>query len=281
MFIGLKIKGRNAMQAAVFVEPGKMEVHEVAKPTLQKPTDAILKVIRACVCGSDLWWYRGIAKRERGTLVGHEAIGVVTEVGAAVTDVQSGDFVIAPFTHGCGHCASCLAGFDGNCLNQEAGSNGGYQGEYLRFTNANWALVKLPGHPEDYTDEQLNDFLALADVMATGYHAATSAEVQKGATVAVIGDGAVGLCAVIGAKLRGAQRIIALSNNADRAKLAQEFGATEIVAARGDQAVERVKELTAGTGVDAVLECAGATATIEQAGQIARPGRGSANGARR
>lgn len=191
------------MKAAVFMESGKMEVHEVEKPIIQKPTDAILKIVRACVCWSDLWWYRGITNREKGSLVGHEAIAIVEEVGDNVKDIKPGDFVIAPFTHGCGHCVACLAGFDGNCVNQEAGSNGGYQGEYLRFTNANWALVKIPGHPSDYTDEQLNDLLTLADVMATGYHAAASAEAKEDDTVAVIGDGAVGLCGVIGAKLRG------------------------------------------------------------------------------
>lgn len=253
------------MKAAVFMEPGKMEVHEVEKPTIQKPTDAILKIVRACVCGSDLWWYRGIADREHGSLVGHEAIGIVEEVGYDVKDVKPGDFVIAPFTHGCGHCAACLAGFDGNCMNQEAGGNGGYQGEYLRFTNANWALVKIPGQPSDYNDDQLNDLLTLADVMATGYHAAASAEVKPGDTVAVIGDGAVGLCGVIAAKLRGADRIISLSHHEDRAKLAREFGATDIVAELGDDAVKKVMELTDGNGVDAV-------SAIEQAGKLARPG---------
>lgn len=260
------------MKAAVFVEPGKMEVREFDKPTIQKPTDAILKIVRACVCGSDLWWYRGISKREHGSLVGHEAIAVVDQVGSAVKDVKPGDFVIAPFTHGCGHCAACKAGFDGDCMNQEAGGNGGYQGEYLRFTNANWALVKIPGKPDDYNDTQLNDLLTLADVMATGYHAAASAEVKKGDTVAVIGDGAVGLCAVIGAKLRGAKRIISLSHHEDRAKLAQEFGATDIVSERGDDAVKKVLKLTDGNGADAVCECVGAVSAIEQAGKIARPG---------
>lgn len=260
------------MKAAVFVEPGKIEVHEVDKPAIQKPTDAILKIVRACVCGSDLWWYRGISERKHGSLVGHEAIATVEEVGSAVKDVKPGDFVIAPFTHGCGHCAACKAGFDGDCMNQEAGGNGGYQGEYLRFTNANWALVKIPGQPSDYSDAQLNDLLTLADVMATGYHVAASAEVKKGDTVAVIGDGAVGLCGVIGAKLRGAKRIISLSHHEDRAKLAKEFGATDIVAERGDDAVKKVMELTDGAGADAVLECVGAVSAIEQAGQIARPG---------
>ena len=118
------------MKAATFVEPGKMEIREYAKPEIQKSTDAIIKIVRACVCGSDLWWYRGISKREPGSTVGHEAIGIIEAVGSEVKDVKVGDFVIAPFTHGCGHCAACLAGFDGDCLNQEAGGNGGYQGEY-------------------------------------------------------------------------------------------------------------------------------------------------------
>lgn len=260
------------MKAAVFMEPGKMEVHDVAKPTIEKPTDAIIKIVRACVCGSDLWWYRGIADREHGSLVGHEAIGIVDSVGSDVKNVKPGDFVIAPFTHGCGECAACKAGFDGNCMNQEGGGNKGYQAEYLRFVNANWALVKIPGQPADYSDDQLNDLLTLADVMATGYHAAASAEVKEGDTVAVIGDGAVGLCGVIGAKLRGAKRIISLSHHEDRAKLAKEFGATDIVSERGDDAVKKVMELTDGNGADAILECVGAVSAIEQAGQIARPG---------
>lgn len=260
------------MKAAVFMEPGKMEVHDVEKPKIEKPTDAIIKIVRACVCGSDLWWYRGISKREHGSTTGHEAIGIVEEVGSDVTNVKPGDFVVAPFTHGCGHCAACKAGFDGDCMNQEVGGNKGYQAEYLRFTNANWALVKIPGQPSDYSDEQLNDFVTLADVMATGYHAAASAEVKKGDVVAVIGDGAVGLCGVIGAKLRGAKQIISLSHHEDRAKLAKEFGATDIVSERGDDAVKKVMELTDGAGADAVLECVGAVSAIEQAGQIARPG---------
>lgn len=168
-----------------------MKVGEVPKPIIKKPTDAIIKVLRACVCGSDLWWYRGISKREGGTTVGHEAIGVVEEVGDAVTAVQPGDFVVAPFTHGCGRCAACLAVFDGNCLVPNEGANGGYQGEYLCFEKANWALVKIPGQPSDYTDQQLNNLLTLSDVIATGFHAAKSAEVKKGATTVVIGDDAV------------------------------------------------------------------------------------------
>lgn len=259
------------MRAATFIEPGKMEVRDYPMPTIQKPTDAIIKIIRACVCGSDLWWYRGISKREAGSTVGHEAIGIVESVGSEVTDVKVGDFVIAPFTHGCGHCAACLAGFDGDCLNKEAGGNGGYQGEYLRFINANWALVKIPGQPEDYSDEMLNNFLALADVMATGFHAAKSAEVKKDDTVVVMGDGAVGLSGVLSAKLLGAKRIIAMSRHEDRQKLAKEFGATDIIAERGDEAVEKVMELTK-TGADAVLECVGTEQSVDTAVKVGRPG---------
>ena len=260
------------MKAAIFVQPGEMAVQEVAKPTIQKPTDAILKIVRAYVCGSDLWWFRGIGNREHGSLTGHEAIGIVEEAGADVTAVQPGDFVIAPFTHGCGHCAACLAGFEGNCFNQEVGGNAGYQAEYLRYTDADWSLVKVPGQPSDYSDDQLNSLLTLADVMTTGYHAGFSAEIKPGDTVAILGDGAVGLCAVIDAKLQGAGRIITLSHHADRAALATEFGATDIVSEKGDDAVKKVLELTNGVGADAVLECVGATSSINEAGQIARPG---------
>lgn len=262
------------MKAAVFMGPGKMEVHEVTKPSIQKSSDAIIKIVRACVCGSDLWWFRGISQRETGTNTGHEAIGIVEEVGSDVTHIQPGDFVVVPFSHGCGHCAACLAGFDGSCLNAEypTNSDGAYQGEYLRATNADWALVKIPGQPSDYTDEQLNDLLTLSDVMATGYHAAASAEVKPGDTVVVFGDGAVGLCGVIAAKLRGAKRIISMSRHEDRQKLAKEFGATDFIAERGDEAVQKVMELTDGNGADAILECVGTAQSNETAVQVGRPG---------
>ena len=260
------------MKAAVFVEPGKVEVREVPKPVIEKPTDAVIRVLRACVCGSDLWWFRGISKRQSGSTTGHEAIGIVDEVGSDVKDIEKGDFVIVPFTHGDGTCPICQAGFDGDCPNAPMGGTG-YQAEYVRYENANWGLVKVPGKPEKYTDEQLNDLLTLADVMATGYHAAWSSEIKKDDVVAVIGDGAVGLCGVIGAKLLGAKKIILLSHHEDRAKLGKEFGATDIVSSRGDQAVQDVLVLTnGGLGADAVLECVGATSAIEEAGKIARAG---------
>ncbi|BDR59800.1 zinc-dependent alcohol dehydrogenase family protein [Lactobacillus xylocopicola] len=260
------------MKTATFSEPGKMTLQEYPHPQIEADTDAIIKVIRTCVCGSDLWWYRGISQRPHNSPVGHEAIGIVEAVGTKVTAVQPGDFVIAPFTHGCGYCSACRAGFDGSCLNQTGGTNGGYQGEYLRFQNAAWALIKIPGQPNDYTDDQLNDLLTLSDVMATGYHAAASAEVKTGDTVVVFGDGAVGLCGVIAAKLLGAKRIIAMSRHEDRQQLSREFGATDIVPERGQDAVERVLALTDGNGADAVLECVGTEQSVATAVQVGRPG---------
>ncbi|MGY1576896.1 alcohol dehydrogenase catalytic domain-containing protein [Pediococcus pentosaceus] len=261
------------MKAAVFIEPGKVEVKEVPKPKIDGDNQAIIRIVRASVCGSDLWWYRGISERQTDTFIGHEAIGVVEETSADVDNIQVGDFVVVPFTHGCGHCVACLNGFEGDCLNQKPGNNGGYQAEYMKYEPANSGLVKIPGKPEDYTDAQLASFQTLSDVMATGYHAAQNAEVKPGSTVAVIGDGAVGLCGVIGAKLLGASKIILLSHHEDRAELGKAFGATDIVDTRGDEAIQDVLKLTKeNAGADAILECVGATSAIEQAGQIARPG---------
>ncbi|MBF7124840.1 alcohol dehydrogenase catalytic domain-containing protein [Pediococcus pentosaceus] len=261
------------MKAAVFIEPGKVEIKEVPKPQIDGDNQAIIRIVRASVCGSDLWWYRGISERQTDTFIGHEAIGVVEETSADVDNIQVGDFVVVPFTHGCGHCVACLNGFEGDCLNQKPGNNGGYQAEYMKYEPANSGLVKIPGKPEDYTDAQLASFQTLSDVMATGYHAAQNAEVKPGSTVAVIGDGAVGLCGVIGAKLLGASKIILLSHHEDRAELGKAFGATDIVDTRGDKAIQDVLKLTKeNAGADAILECVGATSAIEQAGQIARPG---------
>lgn len=260
------------MKAATFMEPGKMVITERDKPVIEAGSDAIIKIVRACVCGSDLWWYRGISDRPSGSYAGHEAIGIVEEVGSDVTNVAVGDFVVVPFTHGCGHCAACKVGFDGNCTNHVPGKNIGYQAEYLRYTNADWALVKIPGQPSDYSEEKLNSLLTLSDVMATGYHAAKTAEVKDGDTVVVMGDGAVGLCGVIAAKLLGAKRIIAMSRHKDRQELALEFGATDIIAERGDQAVEKLMELTNGDGADAILECVGTEQSVETAVQLGRPG---------
>lgn len=261
------------MKSTIFVKPGKVEIKDIDMPTIQKDDDVIIKIVRTCVCGSDLWAYRGLDDvPENSENSGHEAIGIVTEVGSAITTVQTGDFVIAPFTHGCGHCAACLAGFDGDCQNHTDNFSNGVQAEYIRFQHGEWALVKIPGNPDDYSEEMLKSLLTLADVMATGYHAARVANVQKGDSVAVIGDGAVGLCGVIAAKMRGAKRIFAMSRHEDRQKLALEFGATDIIAERGDDAVAKVKELTNNAGVDAVLECVGSEQSNEEAMKLGRPG---------
>ncbi|CAK1229990.1 zinc-binding dehydrogenase [Fructobacillus fructosus] len=259
------------MKAAVFVKLGQVEMQEVEKPTIQGPKDAVIKTVRASVCGSDLWFYRGISKRESGSQVGHEAIGIVEEVGAGVTNIKPGDFVIAPFTHGCGECQACLAGFDGDCLDPNKGGSTGYQAEYIGFKNADWALVKIPGQPEDYTDDQLKSFMTLSDIMATGYHAAATAEVKEGDTVVVMGDGAVGLAGVISAKLRGAKRIILMSRHADRQALGKEFGATDIVEERDQAGIDHVMKLT-GAGADAVLECVGSEQAVNTAVKLGRPG---------
>ncbi|MDD6407227.1 MAG: alcohol dehydrogenase catalytic domain-containing protein [Lactobacillus equicursoris] len=261
------------MKASVFLKAGELAVKEVPKPEIDGEDQAIIRVVRSSVCGSDLWWFRGISNRPANSLTGHEAIGVVEEVSSDVKDIKPGDFVIVPFTHGCGECVACRNGFEGNCVRIAAQMNAGYQAEYMKYMPANNGLVKIPGQPSDYTDEQLASLQALSDVMATGFYAAKSAEVKVGDTLAVIGDGAVGLCGVIGAKLLGAKKIILLSHHADRAELGKEFGATDIVSERGDDAVEAVLKLTEdNAGVDAVLECVGAVSAIEQAGEIARPG---------
>ena len=261
------------MKSTVFVKAGKVEVKDSEKPTVQASDDVIIRVVRTCVCGSDLWAYRGLEdKAANSENTGHEAIGVVEEVGSAITTVVPGDFVIAPFTHGCGHCAACRAGFDGDCQDHDNNFSDGVQAEYIRFAHGEWALVKVPGKPEDYSEAMLDSLLTLADVMATGYHAARVANVHAGSTVVVVGDGAVGLCGVIAAQMRGAKRIIAMSRHEDRQKLAKEFGATDIVAERGDDAVKKVMELTNNDGADAVLECVGTELSNETATQVARPG---------
>ena len=262
----------NNMKAAVFVEPHVMEVHEVPMPVMQKPDDAIIRVVKACVCGSDLWWFRDISPRQHGSLTGHEAIGIIEQVGPDVHELKPGDFVIVPFTHACGRCAACRAGFEANCFNAEPGGNAGYQAEYMRAAKADTALVKVPDDPANLSEETLASLLTLADVMATGYHAALSAEVKPGSTAVVFGDGGVGLCGVLSARLLGAERIIAMSRHADRQVIAREFGATDIVAERGDEAVEKVMELTGGAGADAVLECVGSALSTETAVRVARPG---------
>jgi alcohol dehydrogenase len=230
--------------------------------------------VLACVCGSDLWFYRGISEVAHGT-VGHEFIGVIDEVGTDVRDLSVGDFVIAPFSFSDGTCKNCEAGFHTACIHGgffgQGGSDDGGQSEYVRVPHADGTLVKVPG--TDFSDETMASLLALTDVMATGYHAAVSAGVKTGDTVAVVGDGAVGLSGVLSAKLLGAGRIIVLgSTTASRHGLAREWGATDIVTERGEAAVKHLLDLTDGYGADAVLECVGTADSTSTAFAIAKAG---------
>lgn len=260
------------MKSARFKGAGKIEIGDIAKPDIQAKDDVIIKVLRTCVCGSDMWSYKGLEDHGEEN-DGHEAIGIVEKIGDDITTVKPGDFVIAPFTHGCGHCRACMAGYDGTCMNHSLQENfsSGYQAEYVRYQHAQWSLVKVPGKPSDYTEGMLKSLLTLADVMATGYHAARVAHVKAGDTVIVLGDGAVGLCAIIAAKLRGATKIISTSRHADKQALAKEFGATDNVAERGKEGVKKLLDITNG-GADAILECVGTAQSNEEAMQIGRPG---------
>ena len=259
------------MRAALFVGPHHIDVGDRPDAAIAESTDAVVRVVLACVCGSDLWYYRGDSPFEPGP-IGHEFVGVVEDVGADVRNVAKGDFVIAPFAFSDGTCPHCRHGITSACV---AGgfypSNGdGGQGEAVRVPLADGSLVKVPG--SGHSDEMLRSLLALSDVMSTGHHAAVSADVKPGGVVAVVGDGAVGLSGVLAAKRIGAERIIALSRHADRQELAREFGATDIVGQRGDEATAAVMELTDGVGADATLECVGTGQAMETALSIARPG---------
>src|SRR4051794_14416652 len=262
------------MKTAIFNGKGDISVEERPKPTINEPTDAIVRVVLACVCGSDLWFYRGVSDLPHGS-VGHEFIGVVDAIGADVTDLAAGDFVIAPFSFSDGTCRNCEAGFQTACIHGgffgQGGEGDGGQAEFVRVPQADGTLLKVPG--SSFSDETLASLLALTDVMATGYHAAVSAEVAAGDTVAVVGDGAVGLSAVLSAKLLGAQRIIVLGSTTEsRHQLAREWGATDIITARGDEAVQELLDLTDGYGADAVMECVGGKLATDTAFAIARAG---------
>ncbi|MFD9704818.1 zinc-dependent alcohol dehydrogenase family protein [Lentzea sp. NPDC059081] len=260
------------MRATTIYGTRDIRVEEVPDAAVVEPTDVVVRVELACICGSDLWAYRGVAKREGGQRIGHEFLGIVEEVGADVRSVNVGDRVIAPFVWSDGTCAYCEAGLQTSCLNGgfwgAKGSDGG-QGEAVRVPLADGTLVRVPA---DAPASLLPAFLSLSDVMGTGHHAALGAGVQPGSTVAVVGDGAVGLCGVLAAKRLGAERIIALGRHEDRAKVAKLFGATDQVAERGDAAVERIKEMTGGLGAACVLECVGTEQSWETAMGIVRDG---------
>jgi threonine dehydrogenase-like Zn-dependent dehydrogenase len=260
------------MKAAIFNGPRSIELGERPDPKIQEPTDAVVRVVLGCVCGSDLWYYRGLSPHALGP-IGHEFIGVVEEVGSDVHTLTNGDLVIAPFTFCDGTCATCRAGWPSNCLHGGSFGNHGIdggQGEAVRSPLADPTLVKVPG--SGFADEMLRSLLTLSDVMCTGHHAAISAGVKKGDVVAVVGDGAVGLCAIMAAKRLGAERIVALSRNPARQKLAREFGATDFLSERGEVATQKILDMTNGLGVDAALECVGTGQSMATAFSIARVG---------
>jgi threonine dehydrogenase-like Zn-dependent dehydrogenase len=249
--------------------PGDIRLEDRPVPQVTAPTDAVLRVAASCVCGSDLWSYRGENRITPGTPIGHEAIGVVEEVGSAVTSFRPGDFVVVPFCTCDNTCPHCRYGMQAGCEN--VGIVSGAQGEYVLVNQAEGSLVKAA--PDGVPDEsRWPSLLTLADVMATGWHAAVSAGVRPGNTVVVVGDGAVGLCGVIAARQLGAERVAAMSRHEPRQQVATSFGATDLVAERGDQGVDAILDLTDGIGADAVLECVGTDDAMRTALRIARPG---------
>jgi threonine dehydrogenase-like Zn-dependent dehydrogenase len=255
------------MHAAVLYGPRDVRFEERAAPTLIEPTDAIVAVSSTCICGSDLWPYRGMNAITGPTPMGHEYCGIVEEVGRAVTSIKPGQFVIGSFFASDNTCPHCQAGYQTSC--QHRAPVTGAQAPILRVPLADGTLVATRDRPPD---PLIPSLLALSDVMGTGWFAADAANVRPGATVVVVGDGAVGLLGVLSAKRMGAERIIAMSRHAPRQKLAREFGATDIVTERGDEGIARIKELTQGIGADAVLECVGTQQAMAQAMQSTRPG---------
>jgi threonine dehydrogenase-like Zn-dependent dehydrogenase len=261
------------MKAGIFQGKGTIEVQEVADPTIQNSDEAIVDVTYSCVCGSDLWFYRGISPRDSGTPIGHEFMGTVSAIGEDVTAIKVGDLVIAPFTTADGTCPECSVGMSIACRQRHGwGSNGydGGQGQKVRVPTADGTLFVVP--KDQIRDDLMPALLPLTDVLCTGHHAAVCAYVGPGKTVAVIGDGAVGLCGVAASKRLGAKRIILLSTHADRAEVGTQFGATDIVNARGDDAIAQVKALTEDLGVDCVLESVGMKSAWDTAFGIVRAG---------
>ncbi|MBW4604460.1 MAG: zinc-dependent alcohol dehydrogenase family protein [Calothrix sp. FI2-JRJ7] len=260
------------MRATVYHAPGDIRVENVPDPVIKHPTDAIVKITHACICGSDLWFYRGLDNWKSGWRTGHEWMGIVEEVGSEVRNLKKGDRVLAPFAFSDGTCEFCGKGLQTSCFEGGfwGGQNDGGQAEAVRAPFADGTLVAIP-HEVEGDEAMLKAILPLTDVMSTGHHAAVSAGVQKGKTAAVVGDGAVGLCGVLAAKRLGAERIIILGRHEKRLAIAQRFGATDVVKSRDEQAVEEVMEMTKG-GAESVLECVGTESSMDTAIKIARPG---------
>lgn len=255
------------MRGAILHAPGDVRYEERPDPRIIKPTDAIVRTVATCICGSDLWPYRGIDEFTEPWAIGHEYCGIVEQVGSAVTSVKPGQFVIGGFVASDNTCPNCRYGVQTSC--QQGTGYDGCQSELIRIPLADGTLVATPELPPE---DLIPSLLTLSDVMGTGWHAAVSAGVKPGMTVAVVGDGAVGLCGVLAASQLGAGRVIAMSRHQPRQQLARDFGATDIVAERGDEGIARIKELTDGVGADAVLECVGTGESMLQALQSTRPG---------
>jgi threonine dehydrogenase-like Zn-dependent dehydrogenase len=255
------------MYATVMHGPGDVRFEQVDDPKIIKPTDVIIKLSATCICGSDLWPYRGLQPNEGPAHMGHEYCGVVVEVGSAVRTVRPGQFVVGSFCLSDNTCPHCKFGFHSSCAQREFMR--GAQAPYARVPLADGTLVAAAELP---SSDLVPHLLATSDVLGTGWYAADAANVHEGSTVVVVGDGAVGLMGVLSAKEMGAERIIAMSRHNSRQDLAKEFGATDIVAERGDAGIERVKELTRGVGAESVLECVGTQEAMTQAINCARPG---------
>ncbi|GGQ48629.1 zinc-dependent alcohol dehydrogenase family protein [Couchioplanes azureus] len=257
------------MRVAVMTAPGEVRVEDRAEPVIAEPTDAIVRLSATCICGSDLWPYRGIEALRKPRPMGHEYAGIVEEVGSAVTTVRPGQFVVGSFFASDNTCEICRAGYQTHCVNRQPAAPDGAQAERVRITLADGTLVPLPEVPPD---DLVPSFLAASDVLGTGWFGAVAAEAGPGKTVAVVGDGAVGLLGVLAARELGAERIIAMSRHADRQKLADEFGATDIVTERGDEGVARIKDLTGGLGAHSVIEAVGTQESMLQAIRSTRAG---------
>jgi threonine dehydrogenase-like Zn-dependent dehydrogenase len=255
------------MRGTVLYGPRDVRFEDRENPRIEKPTDAIIRISATCVCGSDLWPYRGIQKIEQPTPMGHEYCGVVEDVGSAVKTVKPGQFVIGSFCVSDNTCPNCKAGYQSGCQSLEFMLRA--QAPMLRVPFADGTLVSTPEMPPD---NLLPSLLTISDVLGTGWFAADAANVKAGSTVVVVGDGAVGLLGVLSARLMGAERIIAMSRHEKRQKIAKEFGATEVVTERGDEGIERIKELTSRIGADSVLECVGTEESMMQAIRSTRPG---------
>ena len=261
------------MKAAIIHAPFDIRVAEVPDPRLSRADEAIVRITHSCICGSDLWSYRGVSDIIGGSRIGHESLGIIQSIGPEVSKVTVGDLVILPFFASDGACPECLADYPVACRNGTFWGTNGYdggQGEKVRVPFADVNCFPVP--QDGLTDSMITALLPLSDVLCTGHHAAVCARVSFGSTVAVVGDGAVGLCAVAASRRLGASRIILISTHENRAEIGRSFGATDIVAARGDEAAERVKGLTGDLGVDSVLECVGTDQAFGLALSVVRKG---------